>query len=91
MSLEGLTFPDNLTPMNQFYALPLSMGQLGSGTGNQPFKTVKDYEDWLKRFSQFSAWADSAIVYFNNGMAAGYVLPKGLVVKVLRKWVFHPR
>jgi uncharacterized protein (DUF885 family) len=59
------------------------MGQLGSGAGNQPFKTVKDYDDWLSRASKFPAWADSSIVYFRKGIAAGYVLPKALVVKMI--------
>ncbi|WP_153796980.1 DUF885 domain-containing protein [Foetidibacter luteolus] len=83
LSLESLGFQDNYIPFQQFYALPLSLGQLGSGDGAQPFKTVKDYEDWLKRATAFSAWADSAIVYFRKGIAANYVLPKSLVVKMI--------
>lgn len=83
MSLKGLTFKENLTPLNQFYGKHLEMGQLGSGDGNQPFKTVKDYDDWVKRASAFSVWADSAIVYFKKGMAENYVLPKALVVKII--------
>jgi uncharacterized protein (DUF885 family) len=56
---------------------------LGSGEGNQPFKTVKDYDDWLARASKFPAWADSSIVYFKKGIAANWVLPKTLVIKML--------
>jgi len=83
MNLEELEFPSNYIPFNQFYALPLSMGQLGSGTGNQPFKTTKDYEDWIKRASGFKAWADSAILYFKKGLGDQYVLPKSIVVKMI--------
>lgn len=83
MNREELEFPSNYTPFNQFYALPLTMGQLGSGTGNQPFKTVKDYDNWLKRASGFKAWADSAIRYFQNGINAQYVLPKSIVTKMI--------
>ena len=83
ISLEGLNFYDNYIPFQQFWGLPLTMGQLGSGEGNQPFKTVKDYDDWLSRASKFSAWTDSSIVYFRKGMAANYVLPKALVVKII--------
>ncbi len=83
MNLEGLTYNDNLMPANQFYALPLTLGQLGSGSGNQPFKTVKDYDDWLQRLSSFSAWADSAIVYFRKGIETGNVLPHALVLKMI--------
>ncbi|MEP7377786.1 MAG: DUF885 domain-containing protein [Chitinophagaceae bacterium] len=83
MNLEALEFPENYIPFNQFYALPLYMGQWGSGSGNQPFKTVKDYDNWLKRASAFSAWADSAITYFQKGFNAQYVLPKSIVVKMI--------
>ena len=83
MNLESLEFTDNYIPFNQFYAVPLNMGQWGSGSGNQPFKTVKDYDNWLKRASAFSAWADSAITYFQKGFNAQYVLPKSIVVKMI--------
>jgi uncharacterized protein (DUF885 family) len=59
------------------------MGQLGSGDGFQPFNSVKDHEDWLKRAYAFGAWTDSAIVYFRKGIAAGVVLPRALVVKMI--------
>ncbi|MBS1917968.1 MAG: DUF885 domain-containing protein [Bacteroidetes bacterium] len=83
MDLEELTFHENYIPFNQFYSLPLTLGQFGSGEGAQPFKTLKDYRDWEKRAAAFSAWADSAIVYFKKGMAENYVLPKSLVVKII--------
>jgi uncharacterized protein (DUF885 family) len=83
INLEGLSFHDNYIPFQQFWGLPLTMGQLGSGEGNQPFKTVKDYDDWLSRASKFPVWADSSIVYFRKGIAAGYVLPRPLVEKML--------
>ena len=83
MGLEGLTYKDNLTPFNQFSGMPLTIGQFGSGTVIQPFKTVKDYNNWLQRAGRFSAWADSAIIYFKKGMTEGIVLPKVLVVKMI--------
>ena len=83
INLEGLGFPENFIPFQQFWGLPLTLGQLGSGEGNQPFKTVKDYDDWISRASQFGAWADSSIIYFKKGIAANYVLPKALVVKMI--------
>lgn len=83
MSLEGLTYHDNYAPANQFYGLPLTFGQLGSGESNQPFKTVADYDNWLKRASHFTEWADSAIIYFKKGMGFGWVLPKTVVLKMI--------
>jgi uncharacterized protein (DUF885 family) len=83
MSLKALTFKDNLTPLNQFWGLHLTLGQLGSGDGNQPFKTVEDYDNWIKRATVFSSWVDSALVYFKKGMDENYVLPKSLAVKII--------
>jgi uncharacterized protein (DUF885 family) len=70
-------------PFNQFGGIPLEMGQFGNGSSLQPFKTLKDYHDWQKRATAFSAWADSAIVYFRKGIAANIVLPEALVVKMI--------
>lgn len=83
MNLEGFKYHSEYFPFNQMFALPLTFGQLGSGTGAQPFKTVKNYEDWLKRANAFSVWADTAIGNFKKGASAGYVLPKALVVKMI--------
>ncbi|MFZ9143954.1 MAG: DUF885 domain-containing protein, partial [Aquirufa sp.] len=83
LGLEGLTYPDNLTPMNQFYGFHLTFAQLGSGQVIQPFKTVKDYENWAKRMKKGVAYLDSSIVYFRKGMAQDYVLPRALVLKMI--------
>jgi len=74
---------NSFTPFQQFWVLPITLGQMGSGEGNQPFKTVQDYDNWIKRASAFSAWADSAIVYFRKGIAGGQVLPHALVLKMI--------
>ena len=83
MALEGLTLKLNRMPSNQMNSFELTMGQLGSGTGAQPFKTVKDYDNWISRAKKYTAWSDSTIVYFRKGMAEGMVLPKALVVKMI--------
>jgi uncharacterized protein (DUF885 family) len=61
----------------------LQVAQLAAGTGNQPFKTVKDYDNWLKRLEGFVVWCDTAIANMKKGMAQGYVIPKALAVKVV--------
>lgn len=70
-------------PFDQMNSLPLMIGQMGSGEGMQPFKTEKDYDNWLKRISAFSVWADTAIANFQKGVQKGIVLPKALVVKMI--------
>ncbi len=83
ISLEGLNYKTNRIPFTQLGGLHQSLAQLGSGTGAQPFKTVKDYDDWLQRAHQFPLWADSAITYFKKGIAENIVLPRALVVKLI--------
>jgi uncharacterized protein (DUF885 family) len=61
----------------------LAMGQYGSGEASQPFKTIKDYSNWLQRVHGYAIWCDSAIQNFRQGMATNYVLPKTLVVKMI--------
>ncbi|MCW3121846.1 MAG: hypothetical protein JWQ38_1338 [Flavipsychrobacter sp.] len=83
MGIEGLQYPTHYMPITQFWAFTIELPQLGSGTGNQPFKNVKDYDNWLKRLSVFPAWADTAIYNMRKGIASGWVLPRSLVVKIL--------
>ncbi len=92
MALKGLplyylggsvTASNNYMPFDQFNGVPLMLGQMGGGTGNQPFKTVADYDNWLQRAAGFTAWTDSAIIYFKKGMQVNYTLPKLLVVKMI--------
>ena len=83
LGLEGLSFPENLIPLNQFYGFHLTFAQLGSGSVIQPFVTVKDYDNWSKRMLKGAAYLDSSVVYFRKGMAAGHVLPKALIVKII--------
>ncbi|MGI4726980.1 MAG: DUF885 domain-containing protein [Janthinobacterium lividum] len=83
IALDGFNYHFEYLPFNQFYALPLTIGQLGSGAGAQPFKTVQDYQNWLKRVQEFSVWCDTAIQNFQKGVQAGVVLPKVLVLKII--------
>ena len=88
MALQGLALgysgsSNMYMPFDQFNGTTLMLGQMGSGTGNQPFKTIKDYDNWIKRATAFSSWVDSAIVYFKIGMANNTVLPKSIVVKMI--------
>ena len=82
-ALEDSKFPERLLPIDQFYNIANSFAQLGSGTSAQPFETVKDYDDWLKRAAQRPAIFDQAIVNMREGVKAGIVQPRVLMEKVL--------
>ncbi len=83
MGIEGLKYPTHYMPINQFWAFTLDLPQMGSGSGNQPFKTVQDYDNWLKRLSVFPQWVDTAIFNMRKGISTGWVLPRALTVKIL--------
>jgi uncharacterized protein (DUF885 family) len=83
IALQGLAFKDYLTPVNQFSSLNLQIGQYASGKSAQPFKSVKDYGNWLARLDAYVAWCDTAMVNMKKGMKAGYVLPKALAKKII--------
>lgn len=83
MGLKGMSFKDYLMPINQFSCMTLTIGQLGSGQSAQPFKTVKDYTDWLGRVKGFYEWCDTAIANMRVGMKEGVVQNKILMERVL--------
>jgi uncharacterized protein (DUF885 family) len=81
--LDGLRFPSDLVPVDQFSGLHLSMAQLGSGTSVQPFQTAKDYDNWLSRAAGYAPAVDGMIADMRTGIAQGVVMPKALIRRVL--------
>ncbi len=81
--LKQLQFPTHLMPINQFWSLHLDIGQWAGGTSAQPFKTVRDYDNWLKRLDAFTKWCHTAVENMRQGMKRGYVLPKILTQRVI--------
>ncbi|HEU4469644.1 MAG TPA: DUF885 domain-containing protein [Flavisolibacter sp.] len=81
---ENLVSPlQEYFPFNPIAGRHLQIAQWGTGTYQQPFSTVADYEAWLGRVASFSAWADSAIICFRRGLEAGITLPKLEVQKLI--------
>lgn len=76
-------FPNWMLPVNQMGSMVTYAAMLGSGTGAQPFKTVKDYDNWLARGNRLPVLVDSMIGNMREGMKAGVVQPRVLMVKVV--------
>ena len=57
------SFTRSYMPFNQMSGLPMDLAVYGSGSGPQPFKTVQDYDRFLKRVREFPRWADGAIAH----------------------------
>ena len=71
VNLKALTFKDHYIPVQQFWGMTLTIPQIASGKSYQPFKTVKDYHNFLSRIDGFVVWVDTAIVNMRKGLAVG--------------------
>jgi uncharacterized protein (DUF885 family) len=83
LSLKRLTFNEQYTPINQMWTLQLTIGQYAAGLSAQPFKTVKDYNNWLKRIDDYLIWLETAEERMKQGIKNKIVLPKSLIKKVI--------
>lgn len=81
--LEDAAFPSRLLPLNQFDNIANTFAQFGAGTGSQPFVTVRDYDDWLRRAARIPVLFEQAMINMREGMQAGIVEPRVLMEKVL--------
>lgn len=70
-------------PINQFDAINLTIAQFASGSSFQPFATVADYDNWLKRLKDYTIWLDTALVNMRKGITLGYVQPKSIIEKII--------
>ena len=82
-SLNAQRFPSHLAPLNQSFGFHLQFAQLASGRTFQPFKTVKDYDNWLARMAPFPNTIDGQIADMREGIKQGVVLPKALVKQIV--------
>lgn len=82
-SLDGEKFPGWMLPVNQMGSTVSYAVMLGSGQVAQPFKTVKDYDNWLARAARIPVLLDTEIGNMREGMAAGVVQPRVLMEKVV--------
>lgn len=88
-ALRDYQFPSHLLPLNQMFNFTASFVQLGAGTGLHPFKTVKDYEDFLSRINGFTQAVDTAIGNMRQGIALGITQNRVLMERVLPQLSAH--
>jgi uncharacterized protein (DUF885 family) len=70
-------------PIDHFFGFHNFIAELQSGESAAPFKTLKDYEDALKRHEQFVLLLDLAVLRFRQGMQTGVVQPKLVVNNII--------
>lgn len=72
-----------LRPVDQFvFSFPTSFATMASGTGSIPFRSVRQYDDFLKRLPIFAQWVDVAIKNMNEGIRQGNTSPQAAMKKV---------
>ncbi len=72
-----------LMPLAQISSLQLYVSQLAAGKSVQPFHTVEDYENWLKRIDDYLVFLDTCMAKMRIGMDKGIVLPNTLTQKMI--------
>lgn len=82
-NLQAMQYPDYLTPLHLLNDFRVQFAQMASGSSVHPFKTVKDYGDFLKRIPDFVALTDTAIANLRKGMAQKRVHPRVIIEKVI--------
>lgn len=88
-AIAGFAFPSNLQPLNQFANFTAGFAQMGAGTGLHPFKTVKNYDDFLSRIHGFAGAVDTAIANMRRGIAMGVVQPRILMERTVPQLEAH--
>src|SRR5262249_2318284 len=83
LGLEGDRYPGWMQPINQFGSMASFFAQMGSGGSIQPFKTTKEYENWLKRAHAAVPIFDGMIRNMKIGIEKGVVQPRALMEKVV--------
>jgi uncharacterized protein (DUF885 family) len=81
----GLAEINARMPLDQLSGQHLLFPQFSSGESEAPYKTVKDYEDGLKRLDGFVVYLDRTIPRMREGIAVRQVLTKVVAEKVIRQ------
>ena len=81
--LAGQRFPEWMQPISQIGGLPNFLAQMGTGQSIQPFRSTKDYDDWLKRLTLAVPILDGSIANMRAGLKAGVTQPRAVMEKVL--------
>lgn len=82
--IESFDYPWHLLPIDQVgSSLPSRFAIMGAAKGSHPFRTIRNYEDFLKRVDGFVVWVDTAIENMRIGAARGVTQPRDLMLKVI--------
>ena len=80
---SGWSRAQTLMPVFQFFSLHHAIINQGSGASVIPFRTVADYDNWLRRLQGWYTWVDVAIENMRTGMEEGIVQPRVVIERTL--------
>jgi uncharacterized protein (DUF885 family) len=83
LKLEGLKYPKHLLPFHHMDSVPSKLAAWAGGESVQPFKTIKNYENFLKRLERVPAWNEQAIANLREGLRAGVTIQRPILERTL--------
>jgi len=72
LNVEGGRFPTEYMPIDQMNGVQISFGQLAGAT---PFRSAKDYDDYVARLAAFSRQIDQLIGLMKRGIETKWLPP----------------
>lgn len=83
ISIEALTFPDELLPINPFGGMTQQMAAQAAELAQHPAATAFEYDEWLKRIDDYAHWTQQAIANMRAGTRRGYTSPRSVIERML--------
>lgn len=80
-TIEGLTFPGELMPINPFSGMTQRLAESAQDMGRP--RTAADYDHWLKLIDEYVHWTQQAIANMREGVRRGYTSPRALIERTL--------
>jgi uncharacterized protein (DUF885 family) len=83
MSIEALTFPNELLPINPFGGMTQQIAAQAAELAQRPAANASDYESWLRRIDDYVRWTQQATANMRDGMRRGYTSPRSVIERML--------
>jgi uncharacterized protein (DUF885 family) len=83
LKLDGLAYPAHLLPVDHLDCVPIKLADWAGGQSVQPFKTVANYDNFLRRIDKLPQWVDQAIANMREGMRVGVTQSRSIIERVL--------
>jgi uncharacterized protein (DUF885 family) len=83
INIEGLTFPDELLPINPFGGMTLQFASQATQLAQHPPTNALEYENWLKRVDAYVRWTQQAVANMREGLRRGYTSPRSVIERML--------